>query len=100
MAAGAIVIGSRTPPVEELIDTGQNGLLVGFFSQTKLVEAIAHLCDSCLGMDAIRHASRQTIRKRFSIRDECLSQQLDILGVSTNSVRTEAVTAPVTSALP
>jgi glycosyltransferase involved in cell wall biosynthesis len=100
MAAGAIVVGSRTAPVQEVIESGHNGLLVNFFSQAELVESLAHACDGGATMDAIRCASMQTIRERFSLRDECLPCQLDILGVPTTFVRREAVTAPVASALP
>ncbi|WP_408511116.1 glycosyltransferase [Paraburkholderia sediminicola] len=100
MAAGAIVVGSKTAPVEEVIEGGHNGFLVDFFSQAELVESIEHVCESGAGMDEVRHASIRTVRERFSLRDECLPCQLDILGVSTASVRRDGVTEPVTSALP
>lgn len=93
MAAGAIVVGSRTAPVEEVIANGHNGLLVDFFSQAELVESLEQVCDRRSGMDEVRHASMQTVRERFSLRDECLLGQLDILGISTGFVRRDAVTA-------
>jgi Glycosyltransferase len=85
MAVGAIVVGSKTAPVQEVIENGRNGLLVDFFSQAELVDSIAHVCESGGTMDAVRHASMETIRESFSLRDECLSRQLDILGLSTGS---------------
>lgn len=100
MAAGAIVVGSKTAPVEEVIQDGQNGFLVDFSSQAELVASIARVCDSDARMDKIRHASMRTIRERFSLREQCLPRQLDILGVSISSVRRDAVAAPVASVLP
>ncbi|MFM0085224.1 glycosyltransferase [Paraburkholderia sediminicola] len=99
MAAGAIVVGSRTAPVQEVIEDGHNGLLVDFFSQAELVESIAHVCDGGSGMDEVRHASMRTIREHFSLRDKCLPRQLDTLGVSTTSVRRAAIAARVASVL-
>ena len=40
MAAGCLVIGSRTPPVEEAIDGTSNGYLVDFFDADALAERI------------------------------------------------------------
>ena len=39
MSAGCLVVGSRTPPVEEVIRDGENGLLTDFFSTERLADA-------------------------------------------------------------
>ena len=39
MSAGCLVVGSRTPPVEEVIRDGENGLLTDFFSTEQLASA-------------------------------------------------------------
>ena len=40
MSAGCLVIGSRTPPVEEVIRDGENGQLVDFFDEEGLADRI------------------------------------------------------------
>src|SRR5204862_1748434 len=57
MACGALVVGSDTAPVRELIEHGRNGLLVDFFDVEGLVQTIA---DACWRRDyhAVRAAAR------------------------------------------
>lgn len=78
MAAGCLVIGSRTPPVEEVITDGKNGLLVDFFSP----EDIANRVDQALNhpdrMARIRRAARQTVLDHYAL-DACLQKQLQLM---------------------
>jgi glycosyltransferase involved in cell wall biosynthesis len=55
MAAGCIVIGSRTPPVEELIEHGRNGVLVDFFSATELAETVSMVLAKPHDFAVLRH---------------------------------------------
>ena len=68
MSAGAHVIGSRTAPVEEVIQDGVNGSLVGFFDvagwSTKLTEALA----DPQKFQPLREAARQTALSRYDQR--------------------------------
>ncbi len=78
MACGALVIGSDTAPVKEVIRDGQNGLLVPFFDTDALAEAILGALkdpESHLGM---RAAARRTIERRFRL-DRCLGLQQDMI---------------------
>ncbi len=76
MSAGALVIGSRTEPVEEVIRDGENGLLVDFFDQDALVacavEALAHP----ERFRDVRHAARRSIVEGYDLRRRCLPQWL------------------------
>jgi glycosyltransferase involved in cell wall biosynthesis len=77
MSAGCLVVGSRTPPVEEVIRDGENGLLVDFF----LPEAIAERVDYALSRDqeSVRQRARQTVIERYDLRRVCLPAQLDLV---------------------
>ncbi|WP_425489213.1 glycosyltransferase [Dyella flava] len=82
MAAGCLVIGSRTPPVEEVIEDGKNGLLVDFFSADQLINAINRVCEEPDRMQAIRDQARRTITERYDLRKVCLPRQKEIIGNS------------------
>lgn len=78
MACGALIIGSDTPPVREVIRSGQNGLLVPFYDTDALAGTIMnvlHAPDACLPM---RAAARRTVEKRFRMT-ECLQQQKTLI---------------------
>ena len=67
MSAGALVIGSRTAPVEEVIQHGKNGLLVDFFDvpgwEAALIDALANPQDYL----HLRQSARQTILDRYDL---------------------------------
>jgi glycosyltransferase involved in cell wall biosynthesis len=77
MAAGCVVVASRTPPVEEVIKDGDNGLLVDFFSP----EQIAARVDEALRdpMPHLRQRARQTVVEKFDLKRVCLPAQLKLV---------------------
>lgn len=79
MAAGCLVVGSRTPPVEEVIEHGRNGLLVDFFRSDALVEAVERVLNHPDRMRVLREAARNTIRARYDLRSVCLPRQVDLI---------------------
>jgi glycosyltransferase involved in cell wall biosynthesis len=79
MAAGCLIIGSRTPPVEEVIKHEQNGLLVDFFSPQEIVAAVHKVCDSKTRMQGLRTKARQTIIKNFDFETICLPQHIRLI---------------------
>jgi glycosyltransferase involved in cell wall biosynthesis len=85
MSAGCLVIGSRTPPVEEVIEDGKNGLLVDFFSSSELVETINRVCDDTERMSAMREEARRTIQTRYDLQKICLPRQRELIGGPTPS---------------
>ncbi|HJV10506.1 MAG TPA: glycosyltransferase [Burkholderiales bacterium] len=83
MSAGCLVVGSRTPPVEEVIRDGENGLLVDFFSP----QGIAARVDEALGMDStlIRQRARAAVIENYDLRRVCMPKQLQLVGWLTAS---------------
>jgi glycosyltransferase involved in cell wall biosynthesis len=79
MANECLVIGSATPPVQEVIEDGRNGLLVDFHSPDQIagrvVEALARP-DAFLDL---RRAARRTIVDRYDLHSRCLPQLLDLI---------------------
>jgi glycosyltransferase involved in cell wall biosynthesis len=79
MAAGCLIVASRTPPVEEVIADGRNGLLVDFFSP----EAIAARVDEALKnreyYKDLREEARRTAVERFDLRRVCLPRQVRLV---------------------
>lgn len=79
MSAGAFVIGSRTPPVEEVIKDGVNGRLVDFFDVpgwcAALIEALAYPEKT----EAMRKAARKTVVEGYDLRTVCLPRLVDFV---------------------
>jgi glycosyltransferase involved in cell wall biosynthesis len=77
MSAGCLVVASRTPPVEEVIRDGENGLLVDFFS----TEAIAAKVDEALSgnFQELRERARRTVVENYDLKKICLPAQLELV---------------------
>lgn len=79
MAAGALVVGSRTPPVAEVIRDGETGRLVDFFDvpgwSAALIDALARP-EAYL---PLREAARRLVRERYDLHAVCLPRQVDLL---------------------
>ncbi|MEY2976287.1 MAG: hypothetical protein RLZZ435_424 [Cyanobacteriota bacterium] len=67
MATECLVVASRTPPVEEVIKDGVNGLLVDFFSPEAIVERVLEVLDHPDRMAMIRAQARQSILLRYDL---------------------------------
>jgi len=80
MAAGCVVVGSATPPVEEAIRHGENGFLVDFFSPEAVTEAVIRVLEAPDGNAAVRAAARRTIVEGYDAASVCLPQLLDYVG--------------------
>lgn len=72
MSAGALVVGSRTPPVEEVIRDGVNGLLVDFFDTEAWSNALIAALRRPDRSRALRAAARSSVIEGYDLRSHCL----------------------------
>jgi glycosyltransferase involved in cell wall biosynthesis len=79
MSAGCLIVGSRTQPVEEVIQHGGNGLLVDFFSPAEVAQRVIEALKDRRVHDSIRQNARQTIVDQYDLRSVCLPAHLRLL---------------------
>lgn len=79
MSAACLVIGSRTPPVEEVIVDGENGLLVEFCSPIEIANAVTRVLSEPDVMKPIRERARNTALLNYDLRSRCLPKQVDLI---------------------
>ena len=79
MSAGCLIVGSKTPPVEEVIHHGENGLLVDIFSPREIAARVVEALEDRHTHDAIREAARRTVMDHYDLKSVCLPTHLNIL---------------------
>lgn len=79
MSCGALVVGSRTAPVEEVIRDGENGLLVDFFDQEAIATRVAEALARPERFTALRARARATVVERYDLLRRCLPRQLALV---------------------
>jgi glycosyltransferase involved in cell wall biosynthesis len=85
MATGCLIIGSRTPPVEEVVADGKNGFLFDFFDTDELAERICTALRNREAMMPMRHNARRTIVEQYDLKTICLPAHLALLRRLTGS---------------
>ncbi|MCV4281561.1 glycosyltransferase family 4 protein [Pseudomonas capsici] len=60
MSAGCVVVGSKTPPVEEVISDGVNGFLVDFFDYEALAERVNYALEDVLETRKLKVEARKS----------------------------------------
>jgi glycosyltransferase involved in cell wall biosynthesis len=78
MSAGALVVGSRTAPVEEVIKDGVNGRLVDFFDVAAWSAALIEALETPERFAPLRSAARAGVVMRYSL-DRCLPRMIDFV---------------------
>jgi len=76
MGCGALVIGSATPPVQEVLRDRENGLLVQFHAPGELADALVGALTAPERYAPLRAAARRTAVERYDLRTVCLPRQI------------------------
>ncbi len=79
MSLGAHVIGSRTPPVEEVISDGETGTLVDFFDVEGWARALTDALANPGKYTARREAARRHIVDTYDLKSVCLPKLMDFV---------------------
>lgn len=79
MAAGCAVVGSATPPVQEVITDGDNGLLVDFFSPSQIAASVDRVLSHPDRMAEMRARARGSIVGRYDLKTRCLPQHVKLI---------------------
>jgi len=88
MSAGCLVIGSRTPPVEEVMHNCGNGILVDFFSSEEVGDRVVEALEDRRAHNSIRQNARQTIVDEYDLRTICLPAYLRLIATVAQQSRT------------
>lgn len=79
MAAGCLVVGSRTAPVEEGICDQENGLLVDFFKPEEIADKVVSALSEPEAFRNLRENARQTVVEHYDLKRVCLPAQLRLI---------------------
>ena len=79
MAAGCLVVGSRTAPVEEVIRDGENGLLADFFQPEEIAQKVIAALEAPGDFAALRKNARQDVIEAYDLKNVCLPGQLRLI---------------------
>lgn len=79
MACGAVVVGSRTAPVQEVLEHGVNGLLVDFFDHEALARQVAEVLADPGRFQPLAEAARQTVVDRYDLHRHSLPALLQLV---------------------
>lgn len=76
MSVGCMIVGSRTAPVEELIEHEKTGLLVDFFDPHQIAVTVAEAVQRRDELMPLREAARQKIVRNYDLAKHCLPAQV------------------------
>ncbi len=79
MSAGCLLVASKTPPVEEVIRDGENGLLVDFFSTEAIAARIEEALRRQKDLQPLRERARKTVVEGYDLKRVCMPAQVKLV---------------------
>lgn len=79
MSCGALVVGSRTAPVTDVIKDHDNGLLVDFFDTEGLAAKVCEVLENPKAFESLRRRARETVLERFDLETVSLPAYAQLL---------------------
>lgn len=76
MGCGALILGSDTPTLAEVIRHEENGLLLPFFDHQRLADAAVEALANPDRYRPLRDAARRTVLEKFDLNEICLPRQV------------------------
>ncbi len=68
MSCGCTMVGSATPPVQEMLQHGENGFLVNFHDAQDIAEKVNYALDKHASLGAMRQKAREFVVKNYDER--------------------------------
>ena len=68
MSTGALVVGSDTPPVRELVSHDETGVLTDFFDPSAIAASVETVLDGDVDRQRLAQAARRTIVEHYSLK--------------------------------
>src|SRR5438309_5359367 len=90
MSCGAVVLGSATPPVQEMIRDGENGLLVDFFDHEQIAQRAVQVLRDPAAYRPLGQAAERRIEMMYSV-EAVIPQMLRMYESVANRAQTPAV---------
>ncbi len=78
LGAGCCLVGSATPPVEEVVEDGVNGLLANFRRPEHIAMRIEEALENPELRARLGKAARETVLEKYELRD-CMKKQLNMI---------------------
>jgi glycosyltransferase involved in cell wall biosynthesis len=93
LACGCVVLASATPPVQEVIRDGENGLLADFYDIDALGEKALAVLRDPIGFRLLADAGARTIRNKFGL-DQCAGRFVELCSRVTRAAITPSAATP------
>lgn len=79
LSTGCVVVGSDTAPVREVIEHGENGLLVDFFDQDALIASVVDVINHPSSYAQLRDRARASVVEGYDLQTHCLPAQMRLV---------------------